>query len=470
MQGPSVFVDSDDDVLTIDKSDFSKPSFQIPSRPTVPPIGVAGPSLGLDGIINRRKVSSDVLSVSSGSSGRGSISGDSSVSGTTDTGNGSDGGYGGGNAAFSRPSMPVQRNVPQYDQYSDSGSEDDDEYDNGNGGGGNQRGDDLSNRISAERARMENEYNEKREILYQMGRLESRGYRLPRQFTMQSDLEEMRAEYHRILREKEIDASIKFQRKMLMAFVTGIEYLNTRFDPFDVRLNGWSEHVSDELDSYDDIFVELHDKYKSTGKKMAPELRLLLSLSGSAFMFHLTSSMFKQSQLPGVEEVLKANPELMRQFQQAAAQNVMGTAAMNSLNGAGGGPRGPTATAPTAAARGPGGGLFSMVGNLFGLGGGGGPPFPMPQPRTTVPQAQPQAPSRRPPMKMAGPSSEIEDVINELNAEITSRPPSNVNRIETMSVSDEEIMSIMEETTSVTSASKPNRRGRPQSNKRTLQL
>ena len=34
-------------------------------------------------------------------------------------------------------------------------------------------------------------------------------------------------------------------------------------------------------------FEELHEKYKSTGKKMPPELRLLISLSGSAFMFHL---------------------------------------------------------------------------------------------------------------------------------------------------------------------------------------
>ena len=44
---------------------------------------------------------------------------------------------------------------------------------------------------------------------------------------------------------------------------------------------------------------------------MPPELRLFISLSGSAFMFHLTSKMFKESSIPGVEEVLKANPELM---------------------------------------------------------------------------------------------------------------------------------------------------------------
>ena len=51
---------------------------------------------------------------------------------------------------------------------------------------------------------------------------------------------------------------------------------------------------------------------------MAPELRLLLSLGGSAFMFHLTNTMFKSS-LPGMEDVMRQNPDLMKQFASAAA-------------------------------------------------------------------------------------------------------------------------------------------------------
>ena len=42
---------------------------------------------------------------------------------------------------------------------------------------------------------------------------------------------------------------------------------------------------------------KLHEKYKSSGKKMAPELRLFISLSGSAFMFHLTNRMFKEYEI-----------------------------------------------------------------------------------------------------------------------------------------------------------------------------
>lgn len=426
MQIPSISIhtDDEDEVMTINKNDFSRPMFQIPP-------GGAG-NLGTDLLINKRKVGSDVLSISSGAS---SADDASSYTDTEDD-------------RSPQPMMRKPMNIHQVSSgASDSGSEYSDDTDSSRGG------DMLANRMSAERSRIETELNEKKEILYQMDRLEAKGFRLPRKFSMQSPLEEMRSEYHRILREKEVDASVRFQRKMLMAFVTGIEFLNTRFDPFDVRLDGWSEHVHENVNDYDDIFEELHEKYKATGKKMAPELRLLMSLSGSAFMFHLTSSMFKQSQLPGVEQVIRSNPDLMKQFQQAAVQQTM---QMPNQPSAAGGPLG-----------GGGGGLFSMVGNLFGLGGGA----PSMQPRTTIPSSAMPPPQGR----MNGPQ-DIEAFIDDIQAEITSKPPSNMNRIETMSVSDEEITSIIEDTADMNGiltgakSRKPRAPAKRADNKRTLQL
>jgi hypothetical protein len=269
-----------------------------------------------------------------------------------------------------------------------------------------------------------NEMNEKKEILYQMDRLESKGFRLPRKFNMQSNIDEMRTEYHRIVREKEVDASIRFQRKMLMACVTGIEFMNNRFDPFDIKIDGWSEQVHENVNDYDDIFEELHDKYKGSGRKMAPELRLMMSLSGSAFMFHLTSSMFKQQPLPGVESVLRSNPELMKQFQQAASQQYTG---MNMPT-----PK-PQPPPPQQSSGGGGGDIFGMMSSLLGgglMGGGGGSP----PPTREMPQKQ---------QKMSGPSidSIIENVHNEINTNIPSS-----SRVETLSISDEEITSIIEDT------------------------
>ena len=108
---------------------------------------------------------------------------------------------------------------------------------------------------------------------------------------------------------------------MLMAFVSGIEFLNNKFDPFDLKLDGWSEAVNENMDEYDEVFGELHEKYG--GKtKVAPELKLLFMLGGSGLMLHMTNTMFKSS-MPGMDDIMRQNPELMQQFTQAAV-NTMG--------------------------------------------------------------------------------------------------------------------------------------------------
>ena len=126
----------------------------------------------------------------------------------------------------------------------------------------------------------------------------------------------MRYEKKRIIEEREAENSIKFQRKMMMAFITGLEFLNNRYDPFDIKLDGWSESVHENVNDYDEVFEELHEKYKEK-THIAPELKLMLMLGGSAFMFHLTSTMFKTS-LPGMNDIMQQNPDLMKQFANAA--------------------------------------------------------------------------------------------------------------------------------------------------------
>ncbi len=157
-------------------------------------------------------------------------------------------------------------------------------------------------------------------VLRDLERLEKKGVAVSKQYTMESPLQEMQGEYETIIAEREKRASAKFQGRMLMAAVTGLEFLNNRFDPFDVRLDGWAEQVGENLEDYDDIFGELHEKYKSKAK-MAPELKLLFQLGGSAIMVHMTNSMFKSS-VPGMDDIMRQNPELMQQFSQAAVSSM----------------------------------------------------------------------------------------------------------------------------------------------------
>jgi hypothetical protein len=140
---------------------------------------------------------------------------------------------------------------------------------------------------------------------------------------MDSPLAEMQGEYEMIIAEKERSNSCKFQGKMLMAAITGLEFLNTKFDPFDVKLDGWAEQVNENIDDYDEIFGELHEKYKSKAK-MAPELKLLFQLGGSAIMVHMTNTMFKSS-LPGMDDIMRQNPDLMQQFTSAAVNSMQNT-------------------------------------------------------------------------------------------------------------------------------------------------
>ena len=162
---------------------------------------------------------------------------------------------------------------------------------------------------------------EKFRYLRLLENLERKGIELSKKYTMDSSLLEMQGEYETIKAEKERKNGIKFQGRMLMAAVTGLEFLNNRFDPFDFKLDGWSEQVNENIDDYDEIFGELHEKYQSKAK-MAPELKLLFQLGGSAIMLHMTNTMFKSS-MPGMDDIMRQNPELMEQFTKAAV-NQMG--------------------------------------------------------------------------------------------------------------------------------------------------
>ena len=162
---------------------------------------------------------------------------------------------------------------------------------------------------------------EKQDLLYKLDRLEKQGYRISRKYTLASNLDDIRYEYNKVKRQRDVEKSIKLYRKFLMGFTSGVEYLNRKFDPLDLKLNGWSESQMENITDYDDVFEELHDKY-SDSINMAPELKLLFMVGGSAFMFHLTNTLFKNN-APGLDEVLRQNPELMRNLSQATL-NTMG--------------------------------------------------------------------------------------------------------------------------------------------------
>ena len=152
--------------------------------------------------------------------------------------------------------------------------------------------------------------DEKADLLNKITRLIKKGIQSSARMTIYSDIEEIRTEYKRMTYSIEVERSIKFQRRMLVACVTGLEFLNDKFDPFDVELNGWSQNTMENVEDYDGVFEELYNKYK-TKVQVAPEVKLIMMVGGSAMMFHLTNSMFKAA-VPNVTQVMKQNPGLMQ--------------------------------------------------------------------------------------------------------------------------------------------------------------
>lgn len=139
----------------------------------------------------------------------------------------------------------------------------------------------------------------KMEKLAKLIELKNRGFNLTKNYSMESNYEEMCFEVNHWTNYQTKKDGIELSKSFLMNAITGIEFLNDRYDPFGFKLNGWSEQVKVNSDNYNDVFAELYDKYKSTGKKVEPEIKLILMLTASAVTFHASKSI--QDSMPGAD-------------------------------------------------------------------------------------------------------------------------------------------------------------------------
>ena len=247
----------------------------------------------------------------------------------------------------------------------------------------------------------EEERKRKAELLNRLNRLEGKGYSLTKRFTMDNSLEEIQQEHDRLVDAKNLEASLRFQRQCMMGVVTGAEFLNSKFNPFDWELDGWSESVHENIEDFDEVFEELYDKYKGRGN-MPPEAKLMMSLVGSGFMFHMSNSFFR-SKMSNMtpDDVFRNNPQLARQFAAAAAQQA-GPGFGNFMGAAMGVPQMPQASQqPQMPVNGSSAGPFYQASN--GL--SGSPPIPQ-APSFMMSQSPPSGPRR----EMRGPSG-VDDIL-----------------------------------------------------------
>jgi hypothetical protein len=196
---------------------------------------------------------------------------------------------------------------------------------------------------------------EKADLVNKLGRLEKKGFSVNKRLNVYSNVDDLRTEVKRITYSIDVDRSIKFSRRMLIACVTGLEFLNKKYNPFEIQLEGWSENVMENVDDYDEVFEELYVKYR-TKMHVAPEVKLIMMLGGSAMMFHLTNSMFK-SVMPNMNDILKQNPGLVQNMVDAV-KNTTPRSAMDA-------PSSEPSGGNQYEMKGPGVDISSLMGNIM---------------------------------------------------------------------------------------------------------
>jgi len=162
----------------------------------------------------------------------------------------------------------------------------------------------------------------KMESLAKLMNIKNSGIELTRNYNMESDLDDIEAElkYHTDIQSKK--NGLQLVKSFMCNCITGIEYLNDKYDPFGFKLNGWADEVKSKKDDFDEVFGELLDKYKGNGKKMEPELKLIMLLVISGGSFHLSQSL--SSNLPGLDDIIKNNPKLLSKIQNNINKSVVG--------------------------------------------------------------------------------------------------------------------------------------------------
>jgi hypothetical protein len=139
------------------------------------------------------------------------------------------------------------------------------------------------------------------ELLRRLCEIKSKGFQLTKEYDFNSSIEEMEYEYSLLKSFADKKNGIKIYKSCLLNGISIVEFLNDKYDPFDFKLSGWSEHMSIEVDSYDDILEELYEKYKSSGAGMPVEVKFLLLIIASGAAFHFSKTQL--GNIPGASSI-----------------------------------------------------------------------------------------------------------------------------------------------------------------------
>jgi hypothetical protein len=163
----------------------------------------------------------------------------------------------------------------------------------------------------------------KRNMIDELERWYEKGYiKDNMHFHRDTPYEEVEEEYDAVLEKIRRKKSINLQKDILYNVMNFIEFSNSWVDPFGLKLEGLADKTTEELDSYEDIFGELYDKWK--GGKVPPELALLCKVGFSIAMLHMSNNVLSSTPI-AFQDVVKQSPELQRAWHDSVVKTMSET-------------------------------------------------------------------------------------------------------------------------------------------------
>ena len=160
----------------------------------------------------------------------------------------------------------------------------------------------------------------KRNMMDELERWYEKGYLKENlRFHRDTPYEEVEEEYDAVLEKIRRKKSVNLQKDILFNVMNFIEFSNSWVDPFGLKLEGLADKTTEELDSYEDIFGELYDKWK--GGKVPPELALLCKVGFSIAMLHMSNNVLSSTPV-AFQDVVKQSPELQRAWHDSVVKTM----------------------------------------------------------------------------------------------------------------------------------------------------
>ena len=161
----------------------------------------------------------------------------------------------------------------------------------------------------------QNEIEEKIYYLIKLANLEKKGISLTREYSLKDELSYIKMEYRAQSEQLRKDESVQWYKDLLLLGTVSVEKVNSTLNPngkyVDVKLDGWSRNVTENMDkTFVPIFEKLYKKYQSDGDMLSPEIQLAFALAMSGVIFHFTQKYLPEAG-PNITAAIQQQPGLV---------------------------------------------------------------------------------------------------------------------------------------------------------------